>query len=214
MTFEWRLSLRRPWTTRGYAPLSPSWSARLTNSLTGTSLTPWGIESSTHCTRSSTRSWSATPTWDSCTPWEVQGIRAEWSTRNGPRTRPRPQKNNRRGNFDLAVLSPAQLKQVVDVEQFTQGRIEAPIVVELGLGYGGVHLAGDDEKLVNSQVQHAFLVHFSHVRSKLHQSTETVISTAATRMQVAYVLHDLDTRQFRVKRRADDHISGPHDATR
>jgi hypothetical protein len=133
-------------------------------------------------------------------------VHKEW-----PETRPRPQKGSRRGNFDIAVLSPAQLEQVGDVDQFTQGSIAAPIVVELGLGYGGVHLAGDDEKLVNSEVQHPFLVHFSHVRSKLHEATESAIVTAAARMQVAYVLHDLSTRQFRVKRRTDQHISGPHD---
>ncbi len=84
-------------------------------------------------------------------------------------------------------------------------------MVELGLGYGGVHLSGDDRKLVNSNVQHPYLVHFSHVRSKLHGHTEATIATTVTpRIHVAYVLHDLDTRQFRVKRRADNSISGPH----
>ncbi len=37
-------------------------------------------------------------------------VHKEW-----PETLPRPDKNNRRGNFDIAILSPAQLKQVVAV---------------------------------------------------------------------------------------------------
>ena len=41
----------------------------------------------------------------------------------------------RRGLFDIVVLAPAQFEEVT-LEQFLQGRIEPPIVIEVGLDYG------------------------------------------------------------------------------
>ena len=43
--------------------------------------------------------------------------------------------------------------------------IDAPIVIELGLGYWTDHLSGDREKLTNSRVQHQYLVHLSRMPS-------------------------------------------------
>ena len=61
---------------------------------------------------------------------------------------------DRRGLFDLAVLAPSQPAQA-SIEQFRQGRIHAPIVVEVGLDYGRAHLEQDLEKLRNSEVPYA-----------------------------------------------------------
>ena len=41
----------------------------------------------------------------------------------------------RRGLFDIVVLAPAQFEKVT-LEQFLQGQIEPPIVIEVGLDYG------------------------------------------------------------------------------
>ncbi len=70
---------------------------------------------------------------------------------------------NRRGNFDLAVLSP-QLLQGCSIAAFREGRLEAPIVIEVGLDYDAEHLAGDIKKLINSRPKHGYLIHF--VREK------------------------------------------------
>jgi hypothetical protein len=66
---------------------------------------------------------------------------------------------NRRGNFDLAILSPKLLHGCPSIEAFRGGRLHAPIVIEMGLDYDAEHLAGDAKKLINSKPKHAYLLH-------------------------------------------------------
>ena len=56
----------------------------------------------------------------------TQPIHKEW-----PETRPRPEKSNRRGNFDLAILSPVRLKRT-SLKAFHNGLVEPSIVIEMG----------------------------------------------------------------------------------
>ncbi|HOQ86599.1 MAG TPA: hypothetical protein PLQ89_12880 [Phycisphaerae bacterium] len=93
----------------------------------------------------------------------TQLIHKEW-----PETQARPDKDNRRGNFDLVILSPGRLKRC-SAREFDEGRIVPPIVIEMGLNYGQGHLVADAEKLLNSHVQHGYLVHL--VRDKRHDPT-------------------------------------------
>src|SRR5471030_3282732 len=58
----------------------------------------------------------------------TQLVHKEW-----PETFARPEKNNRRGNFDIVVLSPKLLAGCQTIEEFREGRLPAPIVVEMGL---------------------------------------------------------------------------------
>jgi hypothetical protein len=143
------------------------------------------------------------------TGYRTRLVHKEW-----PETYPRPAKGNRRGNFDIALLTPDQLGRVTRLEQFTQGSIAAAIVVELGLGYGEIHLHGDSDKLKNSRVQHPYLVHFSHVRSRRHPESEAAVMAVASPLQVAYVRHDLDHGVLRLKRRADAVLTELADETR
>ena len=86
----------------------------------------------------------------------TQPIHKEW-----PETESRPNKNGRRGNFDLAVLSPDGIA-AMSLSQFEDGecdQIKPPIVIEMGLHYGMKHLSDDAEKLENSKVLHAYIVH-------------------------------------------------------
>lgn len=66
---------------------------------------------------------------------------------------------NRRGNFDLAVLSPKLLEMCPSVRSCREGRLEAPIVIEIGLDYDAEHLANDAKKLINSKPRHGYLIH-------------------------------------------------------
>jgi hypothetical protein len=86
----------------------------------------------------------------------TQLIHKEW-----PETLPREEKGNRRGNFDLAVLSPGVLRHCPSLLHFRQGRLAAPFVIEMGLDYDYEHLAGDHAKLLNSAVSHGYLVHLA-----------------------------------------------------
>ena len=92
-------------------------------------------------------------------PLEGNGIRnttlihKEW-----PETNARPEKNGRRGNFDLAILDPVDIPEHT-VKDFREGRIRPAFVVEMGLNYGLDHLINDDAKLTNSNCGHGYLVH-------------------------------------------------------
>jgi hypothetical protein len=66
---------------------------------------------------------------------------------------------NRRGWFDLAVLSPKLLRGCPGIRVFLEGHLQAPIVIEMGLDYDTKHLAEDAEKLINSKPKHGYLIH-------------------------------------------------------
>src|SRR5690349_12913065 len=66
-------------------------------------------------------------------PIGASGFRTQLIHKEWPEARPRrkgTEETRRRGNVDLAILTPAQLAQAT-LDQFTEGRISAPIVVEL-----------------------------------------------------------------------------------
>jgi hypothetical protein len=71
---------------------------------------------------------------DVLAPVGTSSLRAGLIHKEWPETRP-GRDADRRGLFDLAVLAPSQLAQA-SIDQFRQGRIHAPIVVEVGLDYG------------------------------------------------------------------------------
>lgn len=84
-------------------------------------------------------------------------VHKEW-----PETRPRPDKGNRRGNFDIAIIAPPATNTLsVSIDDFLDGRIEPAVVIELGLDYGLAHLKDDAEKLKNSDVENGYLVHLA-----------------------------------------------------
>jgi hypothetical protein len=71
----------------------------------------------------------------------TQLIHKEWPSSRG---------ETRRGNFDFAILSSAQLTQISNLAKFREGFVPAQIAIEIGLDYGAEHLAGDLKKLSNS----------------------------------------------------------------
>jgi hypothetical protein len=85
--------------------------------------------------------------------WLTQPIHKEW-----PEYLARPEKGTRRGNFDLAVLSPERLKSC-SFSEFREGRVRPSIVIELGLDYDLSHLTADAAKLKNSAIEDSYLVH-------------------------------------------------------
>jgi hypothetical protein len=124
-------------------------------------------------------------------------IHKEW-----PETRP-SKDTEQRGLFDLAVLAPSQLAQAT-IDQYRQGRIHAPIVVEVGLDYGRAHLERDLDKLRNSQVPYAYVVHFSRLPAS--GNVEDLITAAHPNIRIAYA-HVPPTGDRAVKHLADTYIN-------
>ena len=85
--------------------------------------------------------------------WLTQPIHKEW-----PEYLARPEKGNRRGNFDLSVLAPDRLKSC-SFSEFREGRVRPSIVIEVGLDYDLGHLTQDAAKLKNSGIEDSYLVH-------------------------------------------------------
>lgn len=85
--------------------------------------------------------------------WVTQPVHKEW-----PEFHPRPEKGNRRGNFDLCILNPERLKSC-SYTDFREGRIRPTFVIEVGLDYSLAHLSADATKLKNSGIEDSYLVH-------------------------------------------------------
>jgi hypothetical protein len=113
----------------------------------------------------------------------TQPVHKEW-----PETIGRAEKDGRRGSFDLAILSRDQLAAAT-LEEFRQGRIAASIVIEIGLDYGLDHLRNDHDKLVNSEVEAGFLIHFSRAKPRDLATEEYLLSTKRAH-RTAYAHHD------------------------
>jgi len=96
---------------------------------------------------------------------ECQLVHKEW-----PETIAR--EGNRRGSFDLAVLSPELLKGCASLKTFREGRLVAPIVIEMGLDYDAEHLAGDAKKLINSRPKYGYLIHLVREQPRCEDSEE------------------------------------------
>ena len=92
-------------------------------------------------------------------------------------------------------MTPDQLRRA-SIDQFRLGRIAAPIVIELGLGYGATHLLADHKKLKDSEIQHGYLVHLSRMPSAGRMQTEKLINGM---QNVVYVHHDIPNRRVSYK---------------
>jgi hypothetical protein len=112
----------------------------------------------------------------------------------------------RRGLFDIVVLAPAQFEEVT-LEQFLQGRIEPPIVIEVGLDYGFKHLDGDIKKFCTSKVPHPYIIHLSRIGPRVKAVEDRIngIATSALNLKAAYVHHGTDS--VAVKRLNDSTVS-------
>lgn len=85
--------------------------------------------------------------------WLSQSVHKEW-----PEWTHRPEKGNRRGNFDLCILSPEDI-ETCSIKDFRGGRVKPSIVIEIGLDYKFDHLKGDASKIINSKIKCGYLVH-------------------------------------------------------
>ncbi|MBN1173561.1 MAG: hypothetical protein JXA67_15430 [Micromonosporaceae bacterium] len=115
----------------------------------------------------------------------TQPVHKEW-----PETIAREEKDGRRGLFDLAILGREQLSSAT-LEQFCAGRIDAAIVIEMGLDYSLDHLSGDHEKLLNSGVAAGFLVHFSR-KGRRDPAVEDLILNPTYPVKTVYAHHGPD----------------------
>ncbi len=116
----------------------------------------------------------------------TQLVHKEW-----PETHPRQKEGafGPRGLFDLAVLAPVQVQRA-SLEQFTAGRIAAPIAIEVGLDYGLRHLQQDLAKVLNSRVRGPYLLHLSRVAVTDAPAVEAVVCRPESVIRTAYVHHD------------------------
>lgn len=115
--------------------------------------------------------------------------------------------------MDLAILAPRQLAHA-SFDQFTYGPIDAPIVIELGPNYTDRHFIEDLEKLQNSKVDHAYLVHVSRVESAHNADVVAAIRERGEEarrdgIKIDYARNDLDRGKVFVKHLDDSTSTGP-----
>lgn len=87
---------------------------------------------------------------------DTQNIHKEW-----PETRRRTKK---RGNFDIDILSPEQLKSCPSIKDYLEGNLHAPIVFEIGLDYNNHHLEQDLKKIKQNRPKYGYLIHFGRYK--------------------------------------------------
>jgi len=123
----------------------------------------------------------------------TQLVHKEW-----PETVPRPDKDGRRGNFDICILSPYRCR-TSDARSFCQGKIGPTVAIEVGLNYDANHLSQDAEKMANSQVRHGYLIHL--VRGKGHEANiDRIIEKALPNgaLKIAYARVDRGRRYLKL----------------
>jgi hypothetical protein len=111
-----------------------------------------------------------------------------------------------RGNFDIGVLSPAQVSSAT-LKQFRAGRIAAPLAIEVGLDYGANHLQQDADKLLHSKVSVPYLLHLSRINVTDQVATEQLLCAPNSPLRTAYVHIDPDTGVRRFKHVGDTGVT-------
>jgi hypothetical protein len=131
--------------------------------------------------------------------WESQTVHKEW-----PEFLPRPENGSRRGNFDIAILSPDHLRAATFAD-FRQGRIEPIVAIEVGLDYSlRNHLQPDVAKLKNSGIGNSYLIHL--VRQDCDDDFEAVERfVTACEIKTAYARVTSSKAFYKLVN--DDHIS-------
>jgi hypothetical protein len=128
----------------------------------------------------------------------TQPIHKEW-----PEFHRREDKTGR-GNFDLAILPPGQLRRCT-LKQFEAGALKPAIAIEMGLNYGKGHLSGDAEKLLNSEIRHGYLVHL--VRERGHEArVDEIIQELREESSIKIAFARFDGSRRYVKLLGDDMI--------
>lgn len=117
---------------------------------------------------------------------QTQLVHKEW-----PETIPRPGRRGR-GNFDVVVLSPELIRACSDRLAFLEGRLAAPIAIEVGLDYRFSHLNGDLEKLRNSQVPMGYVIHFVRNHSPTQQELDLLNGNGDGNIRTACVFSSAD----------------------
>ncbi|MDR1973640.1 MAG: hypothetical protein LBQ31_03080 [Bacteroidales bacterium] len=100
----------------------------------------------------------------------------------------------RRGNFDICVLTPTLLAKS-EREDFVKGKLNAPVVIEMGLNYNIKHLKKDVEKLKNKK--NAYIIHLSRLKSRNEKAVETLIEAKNLGIKMAYVLVMADKIRYK-----------------
>lgn len=80
----------------------------------------------------------------------------------------------RKGNHDVAIHSSESLNICGHINDFLEGRVPAPIVIEVGLDYGPKHLQGDCQKLKRQTHTIGYLIHLVRGRS-MNQEEKNII---------------------------------------
>lgn len=92
----------------------------------------------------------------------ISGYNVGYIHKEYPETSSRPDKNGRRGNFDMALLGPSEVTHVdLTIMDFLLGLIKPGIAIEVGLDYGASHLDSDHRKLKHSQIKRGYLLHLA-----------------------------------------------------
>ncbi len=102
-------------------------------------------------------------------------VQKEW-----PETIARADKNGRRGNFDLSILTPPAPEQTITLDHFLGGCIRPFAAFELGLDYGEDHFSNDCDKLENSKISNAYVLHFAR---RDNAAQEQAIESAKERIR-------------------------------
>lgn len=95
-----------------------------------------------------------------------------------------------RGLFDLAILAPQQV-EAATLPQFRDGRIQPPLVIEVGLDYGLSHLQKDERTLLASGVVAPYLLHLNRLPVTDRGDVETLLDAAREPLRTAYAHVDV-----------------------
>lgn len=122
--------------------------------------------------------------------------------------------NTIRGNFDISIIGPQEENgRKITINEFKEGLLRPAIVAEFGLDYGLSHLEKDKNKLINSDVQHGYLIHFD--RRNHYEKTIAAIENkidkiieleSITNIKIAYAYIDFQKSKIRYRKFKDDKI--------
>jgi hypothetical protein len=104
-----------------------------------------------------------------------------------------------KGNYDFAVLTPEiLLKDCPNNDIFSRGKINVPIVIELGLNPpDSYHLTNDKKKIIDNKIHAGYLIHLLRDKSENTADESIIIDTSNLSIKTAYAL--VNNKKIRYK---------------
>lgn len=124
-----------------------------------------------------------------------------------------PRRSKKRGQYDVAVLSPSTVEDCTDIQTYLDGKLQPVAAFEFGLLEKFDHLRSDIAKLINNRIRYGAVLHFVRPgETDNYDALETLVEKASSisHVHTAYARVERNSKGVRYHYKLTDSPSVVH----